>query len=232
MAMTGENSTQATSRWLIPRMAVMEGAQAMFRAGLVVGSSGNVSARCSADGADYMAVTATGKDYERLTLKQIVVVDLDGEPVVGDAVPSSETLVHAAIYAARPDVGAVMHTHSVYASGLAVAGVSLPPLIDEMVLVLGGGIEVSNYAFPGTDELGTSVVAALGERNAALIRNHGVVGVGATVAEAFDACQLVERLAQIYNVANAAGSAPALAPDVVASEIELFRMRRRAEGGG
>ena len=143
--------------------------------------------------------------------------------------PSTEMLLHCAIYRARPDVDAVMHTHSVYASSMAVAGIALPPLIDEMVVLLGDSIQVSDYTFPGTEEIGGAVVAALGERNAALIRNHGLVGVGKTPGEALKVCDLAERLAQIYTIAKGLGNAQPLPDEVVQTELELFRMRRQAE---
>jgi L-ribulose-5-phosphate 4-epimerase len=215
--------------WRAERHAVLEAAQAMYRHGLVVAASGNVSMRVeAADGSPLLAVTASGKDYERLTLEQIVVVDLEGEPLVGDALPSTETLLHAAIYAARPDVGAVMHTHSVYASALAVAGLAIPPLIDEMVVAVGPSVEVSAYTFPGTEELGGAVVEALGERNAALIRNHGMVGVGRTLADALKVCDSVERFAHIYTLARTLGAANPLPDESVETETELFRMRQQA----
>jgi L-fuculose-phosphate aldolase len=214
------------SDWIDIRQAVLEAAQTMLRDGLVVGTSGNVSARCTGDS---LAITASGTDYAAMTLDAIVVVDFDGEPIVGDAIPSTEMLMHAAIYRARPSVGAVMHTHSTYASGLAVAGEQLPPLIDEIVVHLGGAIEVSEYAFPGTEELGNRVVVALGERNAALIRNHGLVGVGKTPAEALRACQIAEHSAHIYAIAKSVGVPQQIPADAVATEIELFRMQQAAK---
>lgn len=194
---------------------------------LVVGTSGNVSARCAENS---LAITASGTDYTSMTLDDIVVVDFDGEPLLGDAIPSTEMLMHAAIYRARPTVRAVMHTHSVYASGLAVAGQQLPPLIDEVVVRLGGAIEVSEYAFPGTDELGDSVVIALGERKAALIRNHGLVGVGKTPDEALRVCQIVEHSAHIYTIAKMIGVPRLIPEDAIDTEIELFRMQQAVEG--
>ncbi len=220
---------QATE-WHDERKQVLEAAQAMYRSGLVVASSGNVSMRVHDAGhQELLAITAAGKDYEKLALEQIVVVDFDGEPVVGDAVPSTEMLMHCAIYRARPDVGAVMHTHSVYASALAVTGMSLPPLIDEMVVLLGDSVQVSEYTFAGTEELGDAVVRALGERNAAFIRNHGLVGVGKSPAEALKVCQLTERIAQIYTIAHGLGKPQPLPEDAVQTELELFRMRRQAD---
>jgi L-ribulose-5-phosphate 4-epimerase len=216
--------------WSDERNAVLDGARAMYRDGLVVASSGNVSMRCGTS--ELLAITATGKDYEHLDLDQVVVVDFEGEPVIGDAIPSTEMLMHAAVYRARPDVRAVMHTHSVYASAAAVAATPLPPLIDEMVVYLGGAIQVSDYTFPGTEELADNVVRALGERNAALIRNHGMIGVGRTVPSALSACQLTERLAHIYAGATALGNAQPLPADAVETELELYRMRQAVEGQG
>lgn len=221
-----------TGEWQQERQAVLDAANAMYRQGLVVATSGNVSARCAGAEPPLMAITAAGKDYEHLSLEDIVVVDFEGEPIVGEAIPSTEMLLHRAIYKARPDVGAVMHTHSVYASAMAVAGVTIPPLIDEMVVLLGDRVQVSEYTFPGTEELGEAVVAALGERNAALIRNHGAVGIGATTAHAFRACQLIERMAHIYATAQQIGTVSPLPDEAVAIELELFRMKRRAESGG
>jgi L-fuculose-phosphate aldolase len=224
-----ENQSGQLTEWTHQRQQVLEAARSMHRDGLVVGTSGNVSARCGPVVNELMAITVSGQDYEHLTQDDIVVVDFDGDSVIGDGIPSTELLMHVAIYRARPNVGAVVHTHSVHASALAVAGIPLPPIVDEMVITLGDSVQVSGYAFPSSKELGENVVAALGERNAALIRNHGLVGVGSDADSALSVCRLVERLAHVYTVASAMGNAPALQPDVVASELELFRMRQDME---
>ena len=221
----------ADSNWTEQRRAVLESARAMHRLGLVSGTSGNVSARCRApDGGDALTITATGCDYESMGLDDVVVVDFDGEPLAGEAIPSTETLMHAAVYRARPDVGAVMHTHSVHATALAVAGTPLPPIADEMVIFLGPSVEVTEYRYSGTEELGEAVVEALGERNAALVRNHGLVGVGRTPDDALRACALAERLAQVYILARSLGDVDQLPQEAVDTELALFRMRRDAAG--
>ena len=212
------------------RREVLDAARAMHRSGLVVASSGNVSARISG-APELLAVTTAGKDYETMGMDEVVVVDFEGEPIEGDGLPSTEMLLHVAIYRARPDVHAVMHTHSIYASALAVAGEPLPPLIDEMVIAIGGAVQVSEYTFPGTEEIGDAVTAALGERNAALIRNHGLVGVGRNLTQALHVCQLTERIAHIYAASKAVGTPAPLPSDAVETEIELFRMRQQAERG-
>jgi L-fuculose-phosphate aldolase len=223
-------SSKQQLTWMKERAAVLNAAKAIYLDGLVVATSGNVSARClSADGHDLMAVTATSVGYEEMTLDDIVVVDFDGEPILGEAVPSTESLMHASIYAARRDVNAVAHTHSVYASTLAVAGIAIPALIDEMVIHVGDSVQMADYAFPGTEDLATQVVEALGERNAVLLRNHGMVGVGHTMTEALHVCQLVERMAHIQVAANAIGGAAPLPREIVTIEMELFRMRQQSK---
>ena len=204
-------------------------AQEMVSLGLVTGASGNVSARLAPldDSRELLAVTPSGKPYASLIDDDIVVADFDVEPVEGDLTPSTETLLHVAIYRARPDVHAVIHTHSVYSSVAAVAGLEIPPVIDEMTITLGGPIKVSKYAFPGTQELADSVCAALGERKAALIRNHGAVGVGCDLREALDVCALVERVAQVFVYASLLGKVNTLPPDVVEAELAIYQMSQR-----
>ena len=200
--------------------------------GLVTGSSGNVSRRLgSSDGAELMAITPTGRPHADLKDEDIAVVDFDIEPVEGGPPPSSESLMHVAIYRARPDVWAVIHTHAVYSSVAAVAGLAIPPIVDEMAVTLGGAIEVSDYGFPGTMELADSVRDALGERNAALMRNHGAVGVGSDLKEAMEVCKLTERVAQIYVMASILGKVSPLPEDIVEAETAIFRMRRQSAVG-
>ena len=218
-----------SSRWGDAKRAVLLAAQQMATLGLVSGSSGNASMRLApAEGtSDLMAITPSGVRYDALTEDDIAVVDFEVEPVEGDLTPSSEALLHVGIYQARPDVQAVMHTHSVFASVAAVAGLEIPPIVDEMMITLGGPVQVSRYGFPGTEELADNVCAALGERKAALIRNHGAVGVGRDVDEALAACTLVERVAQVFVLASALGGASPLPQDSIDAELAIYRMRQR-----
>ncbi len=107
----------------------------MDRLGLVSGTSGNASVRIiDAPGPNTFLVTPAALPYSTMTPDQLVAVGDDLEPIEGDGVPSSESLLHLAIYRARPDVNAVMHTHSVYATTLGVAGRPLPPIVDDVVV--------------------------------------------------------------------------------------------------
>ena len=218
-----------TDQWAEPRRELTEATREMYRRGLVGAYSGNTSLRLTAAGEDsLLLVTPTHHPYYRLRPEELVVVNLDGEPVAPAPMrPSSETRLHLEIYRHRHDVQAVAHTHSIYASVAAVIGRDIPPLIDEMLLTIGGPVKVSKYAFPGTQLLAEEARAALGDRNAALLRNHGVVGVGPDIWEALEVCDLVERLAHIFVLARNFGprAAVTLPEDAIAEELEMFRRR-------
>ena len=204
---------------------VADVARKMAELGLVSGTSGNVSARLP-DG--LMAITPMGKSYEGMSAEDIVVVDGDLYPVEGDLMPSSESLLHTAIYDARADVAGIVHTHAVYSSAVAAAGLAIPPIVDEMVVALGGEVRVSEYAPPASEAVAEQVCAALGNRDAALIRNHGAVAVGADPEAALAASVLTERVAQIFVLSSILGNSTAIPDDVVASEAAIFEMRRAA----
>jgi L-fuculose-phosphate aldolase len=175
------------------RSAVVETAREMLRLGLVSGSSGNASAR---DG-DGVVITPAGLPYEQMTEDDLVAVDMDGEPVEGQGEPSSERRVHVAIYAARPDVGAVVHTHSVHATAWSCTGEPLDTGTEELAAAAGGEVLTARFAPTGTDEIATAAVEALGDRYAVLLARHGLVGVGETPAGALRTCVALERQAQI-----------------------------------
>lgn len=214
------------SKWNSQRQAIAEAARKMADLGLVTGTAGNISVRLADKaGRDLMAVTPASTPYESMTSDDIVVTDFDVEPVAGDRAPSSESLLHVGIYQRRPDAGAIVHTHSIYSSVLAVAGIDLPPVIDEAVVYVGGTIRVSRYGFPGTEQLADNVCDALGSNKAAFIANHGAVAVGRSLDEAMDICLLVERASQIYVMANAIGQVTPIPGEYVEASTAIYRMR-------
>ena len=218
-------------KWQSERTIVVQAAQQLLRLGLVAATSGNVSMRLEGDEKEgIIAVTPAGTDYGTMTPEDIVVVDYDVDVIEGNTVPSSESLTHVAVYKARSDISAVIHTHSIYASVLAVAGVPLPPILDELIAYLGGPVEVAEYGFPSTEDLGEKAIQAMGERNAVFIRNHGVLAAGRDMPDALRACELVERASQIYIQARALGSVRTLPSEVVEAEVNIFRMRQGTGG--
>lgn len=203
---------------------------AMLDKGLVAGTWGNISARIP--GTSLIAITPSGKGYREITSNDIVIVDVTGRIIEGIFKPSSELPLHLAIYKARADVQAIVHTHSVFASACAVAHQNIPPIIEDLVQLVGGGVEVADYALPGTDKLAENIVVSLGEKNAVLMANHGVVGCGQSLTEGMMACELVEKAAQIYIYANQIGGAKVLSAEDVAVMHEFYveYYRERQQG--
>ena len=213
--------------WTTERKLLWDVIAELVKEGMIAGSSGNASMRLG-QGAGTLLITPAGKPYREMGPDDLLIIDMDGEPVEGDAIPSSETALHLALYHARPDVGSVIHTHSTYAMVAAVSALEIPPLVDEMVYKVGGSIPVAEYGFPSTEELGRQAVHGMGDGNAVLLRNHGLVGVGRTPWEAFDLCQLAEKVAQVFVFSSLLGRAFPVAQEYVDIERELFLMKRRA----
>jgi len=142
--------------------------------------------------------------------------------VEGKLKPSVETPLHIAIYQARKNVNAVIHTHSVFASAVAVAGLEIPPILLDQVLFLGGAIKASGGALVSTPGQIKDFILALGDRSAALIPNHGAVGTGKTMRDAFTACELIEKTARIYLLSLGAGKVNLLPQDVIALEKSAY----------
>lgn len=213
------------SKWQEEKRIVLEAGQRMLERGLVVGAFGNVSLRLAPDdGRELLAISPSQRYYDTLTVDDIQIIDFEGDPVEGDLIPSVETMLHIGIYRARRNINAVIHTHSVFASAIAVAGLEIPAILDDQVTYIGGEIKVAEYALSGSQELVENVLAALGERNAVLLPNHGVVGIGRTMRDAFTTCEFVEKTAKIYLLASALGRVNSLPAEAVEVEKAFFAL--------
>jgi L-fuculose-phosphate aldolase len=198
--------TNESDRLLGERLAVRDAAAAMAQGGLATGSSGNVSVRWE----DGILITASGIPYDRLRPEQIVEIDSNGQRRSGEGEPSSEWRMHAAIYAMRPDVVAIVHSHSVHATAAAIALTALPIPHDEGRIVYGNEVPISEHQPPGTTELADAVASALGAGKLVLIARHGAVAVGSSLDEALGAAVKLEEIAQL---ALLAGQFRAIGPD-------------------
>ncbi len=174
--------------------AVLEVARRMSKGDLVGGTAGNVSARVG-DGS--FCLTPSSVEYEEMGVDDLVFVSADGSLLAGSHSPSSEKALHLACYERYPEVGGVVHCHPRYASMFAVVRRPVPAAIEEVVVYIGGDVEVCDYHLTGSEELGASVAEALAERSAVLMANHGLVSVGADAASALHAAFVVERTAHI-----------------------------------
>ncbi len=155
-------------------------------------------------------MTPSGVDYEALRPADLVLVELSGRVIKGRLKPSVDTMNHVAIYRARPDVAAIIHTHSPYATSFSVLRREIPPLLAEAAGFLGGVVRVLEYLAPARPELAERLAVGLGADRAVLLPNHGVVAVGESVPKAFAAAILVEQSARIAFLASMIGEAQVL----------------------
>jgi L-fuculose-phosphate aldolase len=197
-----------------PRAEIMATALELDAAGLMPNKSGNLSCRSTGG----FLITPSGVPYRVMEPGQIVEFDDAGTPAPGGLRPSSEWRMHAAIYACRPDVSAIVHTHSPRATALACAGLGIPAF-HYMIALAGGAIRCAPYATFGSAELAANAIAGLEGRRAVVLANHGVVAVGASLTAAQGVAVEVENLANQYLSLLAAG----LEPDVL-DEAELARV--------
>jgi L-fuculose-phosphate aldolase len=203
------------------REAIVATCQELSRAGLVVGTAGNVSVRSGG----LVAVSPSGLRYAELTPELVGVHRLDGTAVEAPLRPTSELPLHLAIYAARPEVGAIVHTHSPAATALSTLVDEIPP-VHYYVAMFGGPVIVAPYATYGTEELARNVVEALRDRTGCLMGNHGAVTVGPDLMSAHDKSGYLEWLCEVYLRASSAGS-PRLLP---AAEIDAVGAKMAGYG--
>jgi L-fuculose-phosphate aldolase len=198
------------------RRGIADVARRLRPDGLVAGTAGNLSIRSG----ELVAVTPSGVDYDAMEPEIIGVHRLDGTPVEAPLEPTSELPMHLAVYARVPDTQAVVHTHSPAATAATLLLDDELPSIHYYVALFGGSIRVAPYAQFGTSELADGVAAALEDRTGALLRHHGTLTVGPTLAKAYELAVHLEWLCDVWLRARAAGDPRVLSPDLVAQAGE------------
>jgi len=202
-----------------PRMMVIAACRELTRRGLTHGTSGNVSVRRDEQ---HFFVSPSGMDYEVLQADDVPLMDLAGR-WFGCRRPSSEWRFHRDIFGARPDVGAIVHTHSPRATALACTGRGIPAF-HYMVAVAGGrDIRCAPYHAFGTQELSAAALTALQDRRACLLANHGVIATGVDLPSAISLAGEVENLASQYCVALSLGEVRILDDAEMCRVVEKFR---------
>ncbi|GGW73477.1 aldolase [Streptomyces lucensis JCM 4490] len=215
---TGERERETARGWA----ALVATARRTVADGLVVGTSGNVSARVG----DLVLVTPSGVPYDRLGPDDVTGVDLTGRQVLGTLVPTSELPMHLAVYRTT-DARAVVHTHAVHATAVSTLVDELPP-IHYMTGALGGPVRVAPYAAYGTDELAGNMLRALTGRSGCLLRNHGTITYGATLDQAYDRTAQLEWMCRLWLTASCV---PGLTPSLL-TEAQLAEAGARLKGYG
>jgi L-fuculose-phosphate aldolase len=207
------------------RTAVIAVCRELTQRGLTHGRSGNVSVRC---GERHFLVSPTGLDYEGLQAEDVPLMDLDGR-WFGRSRPSSEWRFHRDVFRSRPDAGAIVHTHSPYATALACTGRGIPAFHYMVALAGGRDIRCAAYHTFGTQQLSDAALMALQDRKACLLANHGVIAIGADLSGALALAGEVESLARQYCAALALGEVHILDDAEMSRVLEKFRTYGRQD---
>jgi L-fuculose-phosphate aldolase len=202
------------------RQRVAEAARRLATDGRVTATAGNVSLRAD----DLVAVTPTGARLDAIAPDEVAVVDLDGEQVDGELVPTSELELHLGVYQ-RYSAGAVVHTHAPFATAVACVVDELP-VVHYQMLALGGAVRVAPYATFGTPELAEAALAALEGRSVALMANHGAIAYGPDLDVAMQQSELLEWACQLYWRAAAIGTPRTMDAAAQLAFIEAVSRRR------
>ena len=182
------------------RERIVKVGKELYEHGLVTGPTGNISARIP--GTDTAIIKPSGVSMGLLKPEELVLVDLQGNKIRGELSLSVETPMHTAIYRARSDVQAVVHTHAPVATAFGIAGVEILPLQIEMFMFIPKGVPIIPFEFPGSKELAEAVQKKIVDFDAVILENHGVVTVGSSIEEACDLNKLIEECAEVQYMAT------------------------------
>ncbi len=205
------------------RKQICQVGQRLYDKGFVVANDGNISAKLDEK---RIVITPTGVSKGGMTPQSLIVIDIDGNLLQGDAKPSSEAKMHLAIYRARPDVTAVVHAHPPIATAFAVARKPMTkPIIAETIVTV-GEVPVAPYALTGTNQVVAAITPFLKDYNALLLANHGLVTWGKDLTQAFFRHESVEHYGKILLNSQQIGGAVELNQ---AQIDDLLKLRQQLE---
>lgn len=186
------------------REKLVDAGRKLYNTGLVAGTSGNISIR-NPDKEDSFFITPSSMSYNEITKDDIVEINSKGEPYIKGQRPSSEWKMHISVYEKYPKYNAIVHTHSTFATAMAVVYEDIPLILVEMRPYLGGDLKVAPFKPAGSEELGEVILPYLEDRNSCLLGNHGTISCGKDIEEAFMAAEYVEDAAKIYYYSKTIG---------------------------
>ena len=187
---------------LVMKKELMRIGNQLYARGMIAGTDGNISVRLDDN---RILITPSGLPKGRLNADDLVIIDQNGEHLQGIRQVSSEYLMHTFVYRNRPDVMACVHSHPLYVTAFAVAGIHLAVDILPEVVVSIGGMPLTDYAPPGTDAVPKSLAPHIEDNNAFVLRNHGLLTVGRSLDEAYNRQEVVEHYAQVVHLARQLG---------------------------
>lgn len=192
---------------------------------LTTGSGGNISV-CNRE-KNLVAISPSGLDYYETTPEDIVILDIDGNLVEGKHRPSSEAGMHLAFYKNRADVSGIVHTHSKFATAIACMGWELPA-VHYLIGMAGHRVKCTGYATYGSDELAKKALETIGDSNAVLLANHGLIALGEDVDRAFSTAEHLEFVSEVYYLTKTLGTPNILSDenmDEVMKKFGTYRYR-------
>ena len=192
---------------------------------LTTGSGGNISV-CNRE-KNLVAISPSGLDYYETTPEDIVILDMDGNLVEGKHRPSSESGMHLAFYKNRADVSGILHTHSKFATAIACMGWELPA-VHYLIGMAGHRVKCTGYATYGSDELAKEALETIGDSNAVLLANHGLIALGEDVDRAFSTAEHLEFVSEVYYLTKTLGTPNILSDenmDEVMKKFGTFRYK-------
>lgn len=214
------------------KQLIVDAARRLVEKGYLMATGGNLSLRVT--GQEAFAVTPSNYDYNKMTVADVCILDFNLSLLEGHLKPSVEAAMHGAIYQARPDVNAIIHTHQAYASALTLIKAPIPALFDEQARFLGRSVEIIPYAPSGTGFLKNTVVKHVkNHNNAFMMQNHGALVFGHDMERAIHNVEILEKCALAYLLALCTERPVSKIPLAV-REIAFAKLRgdqRKAEKG-
>ena len=203
---------------IVLREKILAAGRALVEKGLVQSTGGNISARTDRG----FLITPSGIDYHNIVPSDLVEMDLAGNILSGVRKKKEKKEMHRLILESRPEIKAVIHTHSIYAASVASARLPLETLTDNQVAVFGGTVPLAKYGPIGSVQLARNAAEAMGKGCAVLLSNHGSICTGDTIAQALMRCEMLETFARIFILAKMAGGGVPLTEEEISYELSFL----------
>jgi L-ribulose-5-phosphate 4-epimerase len=209
----------AEEKHLALKQEMIEKCRLLEKLGYFIGTWGNISVRVP----EGFIVTPSRVEYAVIEPHDFVTVSLEGAVLAGHRLPSSETEIHRAVLNKKPDVGAIIHSHAPYATAVSCLHQAMPVFVEDMAQIIGGEVHCTRYVPAGQHKkIAEEVAITIGEENAVLLANHGVMCCGRNLEEALVASQILEKAALMMLTAGGAGKVVPIPEEYVRSERHRF----------
>lgn len=201
------------------KVEIIEKCRLLEKMGYFVGTWGNISVRVP----EGLIVTPSKVQYNAIKTSDFVTVSHSGDVLNGNRLPSSETEIHRALLNKKNNIGAAIHSHSPYATAVSCLHRPIPVFVEDMAQIIGGQVNCTRYVPAGQHKrIAEEVANTIGEENAVLLANHGVICCGRDLEEAYVASQILEKAAMMMLAAGGLGPVIAIPEEYVRSERHRF----------